>query len=99
MVASSLQDPPTRSLLPPLDACRPCSAASGLTELTLKAGKWVRDRCGTEAYSAASQCYCPWAQPRLGPLERRVLQLHRRCRTREQPLRGPVHSSLADRNE
>ncbi|KAK1335009.1 hypothetical protein QTO34_004585 [Cnephaeus nilssonii] len=66
----SLTAPPPRSLPPLPDTCRLHSAAAELAELTPEAGKRVRGHHGTEAYSAVSQCYCPWAWPQPGPLER-----------------------------
>ena len=86
----------------PADSCRHPQAVQchcRLAELTLEAGKWVCCCCRIEAYSAASQCYCPWAWHQPGPLENLVFQLHGRRWIREQPLLGQIHSYSADQDE
>lgn len=61
--ASRPQAPPPHSPPPSAVARRPRSATAGLWEPRREAVWRVRGRRGTEAYSAASQCYCPGAWP------------------------------------
>lgn len=61
--ASRPQAPPPRSPPPSAEARRQRTTAAGLWE-PRRAAVWRgRGRRGTEAYSAASQCYCPRAWP------------------------------------